>query len=165
MGTDMISTADLHDAFPTEVVVLEAQFRSFGTVMRFCGPCETIRAFEDHRPVRAVAETPGEGRVLIVEGGGSMRFGLLGGGIAETAFRNGWAGAVVLGAIRDTGEIARLRWGVKALGTTARRAEAAVGGLVGVTLEYAGAVIRPGDWAYADEDAVLLARRCLVPEG
>ena len=164
MGTDMISTADLHDAYPTEVAVLDAQFRSFGGVMRFCGPCETVRAFEDHRPVRAVAETPGSGRVLIVDGGGSMRFGLMGGGIAETASRNGWVGAIVLGAIRDSAEIAPLRFGVKALGTTARRAEAAVGGLVGLALECAGAVIRPGDWIYADEDAVLVTRRRLVPE-
>jgi regulator of ribonuclease activity A len=157
----MMSTADLHDAFPTEVVVLEAQFRSFGTVMRFCGPCETVRAFEDHRPVRSVAETRGGGRVLVIDAGGLLRIGVLGGGIAETALRNGWIGAVVLGAIRDSVEIAALPWGVKALGTTARRAEAAVGGLVGAPLECAGAAIRSGDWVYADEDAVLIARRRL----
>jgi regulator of ribonuclease activity A len=161
----MMSTADLHDAFPTEVVVMEAQFRSFGTRMRFCGPCETIRAFDDHRPVRSVAETPGKGRVLVVDGGGALRVGLLGGGIAEIALRNGWAGAVVYGAIRDSVEIAALSWGVKALGTTARRAEMPVGGLVGVALECAGATIRSGDWVYADEDAVLIARRSLVSDG
>jgi regulator of ribonuclease activity A len=160
----MMSTADLHDAFPTEVVVLDVQFRSFGTVMRFCGPCETVRAFEDHRPVRAVAQTPGDGRVLVVHGGGALRIGVLGGGIAETAWRNGWVGAVVFGAIRDSVEIAALPWGVKALGTTARRAEAAVGGLVGAPLECAGAAIHSGDWVYADEDAVLIARRRLIPE-
>jgi regulator of ribonuclease activity A len=159
---DMISTADLHDAFPTEVMVLEAQFRSFGTVMRFCGPCETIRAFEDHRPVRSAAEAPGDGRVLVIDAAGSLRFGVIGGGIAEAALRNGWAGAVVFGAIRDSTEIAALRWGIKALGTTARRAERAVGGLAGVPLECASATIHPGDWVYADEDAVLIARRSLI---
>ena len=161
---DMMSTADLHDAFPTDVVVLEAQFRSFGSVMRFCGPCHTVRAFEDHRPVRSLAETSGDGRVLVIDAGGLLGVGVLGGGIAETALRNGWAGAVVFGAIRDSVEIAALRWGVKALGTTARRAETAVGGLVGATLECAGAIIHPGDWVYADEDAVLIARRRLIPE-
>jgi len=161
----MISTADLHDAFPMEVVVLDAQFRSFGTVPRFCGPCETVRALGDHRLVRSVAETPGRSRVLVVDGGGSLRVGLLGGGIAEVASRNGWSGAIVYGAIRDSVEIAALRWGVKALGTTARRAETAVGGLVGVALELAGAAIRPGDWIYADEDAVLVAHRSLVADG
>ncbi|MBI3791817.1 MAG: ribonuclease E activity regulator RraA [Gemmatimonadetes bacterium] len=157
----MIVTADLFDAHPDKLQVLEAQFRSFGKVRAFSGPAATVHTFENHHPVKAFVEEPGEGRVLVVDGEGSLRVGLMGDRLAESAMRNGWAGVVILGAIRDSNGINALQFGVKALGTTARRAAHPVPGERLVTVTVAGAIIQPRDWIYADEDAVLVSREPL----
>lgn len=154
----MIITADLFDAHPDRCQVLEAQFRSFGKVRSFSGPAATLHTFENHAPVKAFVEEPGEGRVLVVDGEGSLRVGLMGDRLAESAMRNGWAGVVIFGAIRDSLGINALDIGVKALGTTARRAGPPTPGERLVTLTVAGAIIQPRDWIYADEDAVLVSR-------
>lgn len=154
----MIITADLYDDHGEQLQVLDAQFRSFGRVRAFCGPAATLHAFENHFPVRTYVEEPGEGRVLVVDGEGSLRCGLMGDRLAEMAMRNGWAGVVILGAVRDSRGIDQLEFGVKALGATARRAAAAIPGERQVALTIAGAIVQPGDWVYADEDAVLLSR-------
>ena len=158
----MIITADLYDEHGEQLQVLDAQFRSFGRVRAFAGPAATLRSFENHHPVRAFVEEPGEGRVLVVDGEGSLRCGLMGDLLAEIAIRNGWVGAVILGAVRDSRGMGKLDFGVKALGTTARRAAHAIPGERQVTLTMAGAIIQPGDWVYADEDAVLISREKLV---
>ena len=154
----MIVTADLFDAHPDAVQLLDAQFRSFGKVRAFCGPVATLHTFENHYPVKAMAEEAGEGRVLVVDGEGSLRTGLMGDRLADMACRNGWAGAVIFGAVRDSRGIDDLEFGVKALGTTARRASESIPGRQQITLTLAGAVVQPGDWIYADEDAVLVSR-------
>ena len=155
------ATSDIHDAHADEVAVCDVQFRGFGRRVRFAGPCATVRTFEDHRRVREALEQPGGGRVLVVDGGGSLRFALLGDRMAELAIRNGWAGAVVHAAIRDSEAIDALDFGVKALGTTARRPAGDLGGVRDVPVTIAGAIFRPGDWVYADADAVLVAPRRL----
>ena len=154
----MIVTADLFDAHPDAVQLLDAQFRSFGKVRAFSGPVATLHTFENHHPVKAMAEEAGEGRVLVVDGEGSLRTGLMGDRLADIARRNGWAGAVIFGAVRDSRGIDHLEFGVKALGTTARRASESIPGRRQITLTLAGAVVQPGDWIYADEDAVLVSR-------
>ena len=156
------ATADLWDAHPDALSVLDAQFRGFGRHACFAGPCVTIRTREDHRPVRAVAATKGDGRVLVIDGGGSLRVAQMGDRIAAAPLRNGWAGAVVFGAIRDSRAIDRLEFGVKALGTTARRGEVEIGGERDLPLTFAGVTIRPGDWIYADPDAVVVSRAPLL---
>ena len=155
------STSDIHDAHAQEVSVCDIQFRGFGRWTRFAGPCATVRTFEDHRPVREALEQPGEGRVLVVDGGGSLRFALLGDRMAEMAIRNGWAGAVLYAAIRDSEAIDALSFGVKAVGTTARRPAAALGGVLNTPVTFGGATFCPGNWIYADADAILVAARCL----
>lgn len=152
-----ISTADLHDAHPEAVTVCETQFRCFGRKQSFAGPCFTIKSFENHRPVRAVLETPGDGRVLVVDGGGSLRVGLLGDQMATLAIENGWQGAVINGAIRDSEALNALDFGVRALGTTSRRSWDDEAGLVDCPLTIGSALFRSGSWVYADADSVIVS--------
>jgi regulator of ribonuclease activity A len=154
-----IPIADLWDAYPDELLVCEAQFRGFGRKQSFAGPCMTVKAHEDHRTLMGLAATPGHGRVLVVDAGGSLRVAAMGDRIAAAAAANGWVGAVIHGAIRDTAGIDEIDFGVKALGTTARRGESPVGGLVGIPLHFAGLTVKPGDWVYANRDAVAASSR------
>src|SRR5690606_21225095 len=150
-------------AFPDELSVCELQFRSFGKRRAFSGPCATVLANEDHRPVLKMLSNPGKGRVLVVDAGGSMRVGVLGDRLASIAVANNWAGIVIHGVIRDSQGIEALDIGVKSLGTTARRSGAERGGLEDETLQFGGVRFTPGDWVYADEDAVVRCARELEP--
>lgn len=161
----VFSTADLHDEQPGEVEVIDLQFRSFGLHRRFFGPVETLRVFSDHSAVRDMMKSPGKGRVLVVDGGADLNTGIMGDQIGAHAVKNGWAGAVLIGAVRDTLALDRLPIGIRALGTTARRSSLERAGLSGVPLKVGGVYLSPGDWLYADEDAVLIARRQLQLPG
>ena len=152
-----IVTADIHDAHPDEVAVCEAQFRSFGKRLEFAGPCATLKCHEDHMRARALCNEPGEGRVLVIDAGGSLRIGIMGDVMAGLAAKNGWVGAVIYGAVRDTAGIDELDFGVKALGTTARRNDTDMGGVVDKPVTIGGVTFRPGDWVYADRDAVIVS--------
>jgi regulator of ribonuclease activity A len=154
-----IATAEIHDAHPDEVAVCDAQFRSFGRRLEFAGPCVTLKCHEDHRRAKALIEGPGEGRVLVIDAGGSLRVGIMGDTMAALAAKNGWAGAVIFGAIRDSAAIDVLDFGVKALGTTARRSGEDLGGVVGQPVGFGGVTFAPGAWVYADRDAVIVAAR------
>src|SRR5256885_10959451 len=101
-------TADLMDADEGRLQSCTVQFQHFGQRRRFHGPIRTIKTFEDNPIVRSTLATPGNGAVLVVDGGGSLRSALVGGNLGEMAVKNGWAGIVVWGAIRDTGEIDKL---------------------------------------------------------
>lgn len=140
---------------------MDLQFRCFGRRFRFWGEVETLRVFEDHAPVRDAVAEEGRGRVLVVDGGGSLRIGLLGDRIASKAIENDWTGIVVAGAIRDSEVIDGLEIGIRSLGTTARRSNAEREGLRGIPLFVGGVLCRPGDFLYADRDAVLVSRTAL----
>jgi regulator of ribonuclease activity A len=153
-----IITPDLFDANEHSVDIIELQFRGFGKRMEFCGPCAVVKTFENHIPVKEMSGTEGRGRVLVIDGGGSMRVALMGDMLAARLVENGWAGAVIHGVIRDTPQINELDFGVKALGTTARRAAAdALPGAEGLAVSFGNVRIKPGDWIYADADAVLVS--------
>lgn len=160
--TFLDSTADLFDANADTVSVCELQFRSFGKKQRFFGPCVPLLVNEDHRPVLAMLSTPGEGRVLVVDAGGSLRVGVMGDRLAAIAVENNWAGVVVHGAIRDSTAIDALDIGVKSLGTTARRCQTERGGLASAPVRFGGVEFSAGDWVYADVDAVLASPRQLA---
>src|SRR5690606_22859401 len=128
----------------------------------FGGPVTTVKVFEDNSLVRQALEEPGEGRVLVVDGGGSMRCALLGDQLAAMAQCNGWAGVVVYGCIRDSADIARIDLGVKALQTHPLRSVKKGVGERDVPVTFAGITIRPGDYLYADEDGVVVADEQLV---
>jgi regulator of ribonuclease activity A len=157
-----IVTADIFDAYHTQVAVCEAQFRSFGKRKSLVGECETLKVFEDHTPVLEALQRPGQGRVLIVDAGGSLRVGVLGDRLAAVGMRNGWSGAIVYGAVRDSGGIDGLEFGVKALGVTARRGSLKTTGFHNVPITFGSAQFEPGNWIYADTDCVLVSKTKLT---
>jgi regulator of ribonuclease activity A len=150
------ATTDLSDAHP-EAQVCEPVFRSYGGRPSFSGPVATLKVFEDNSLVRDAVEQPGEGRVLVVDGGGSVRCALLGGNLAVLAAQNGWAGLVINGAVRDVDEIDAQPIGVRALAAMPRRSQKGMhSGQVGLPVLFAGVVFRDGEWLCADRDGVVV---------
>lgn len=141
--------------------VLPPVFRAWGRQIRFAGPAATVRCADDNSMVRKMLETDGQGRVLVVDGGGGMRCALLGGNLAVLAEKNGWAGVIVDGCVRDSAEIDECAIGVRALATHPRRSDRRGSGEREVTVEIRGVRIAPGDWCYADADGVLVADSAL----
>ena len=152
-----IATTDLSDAHP-EAQVCAPVFHDFGGKLAFYGPIKTLKIFEDNALVRSVLEMPGEGHVLVVDGGGSARCALVGGNLGALGVKNGWAGIVVNGYIRDASEIRSQAIGVKALGTHPRKSEKGLhSGQENRTVTFAGVVFKPGAWLYADIDGIVVA--------
>ena len=116
----------------------------------------TVKCFEDNSRVRELVATPGDGRVLLVDGGGSTRYALLGDMLGREALANGWAGVVVYGCVRDTSVLETLKFGVMALASIPRRSLKNDEGTAGIPVEIAGTVCRPGDLLFADDDGVVL---------
>ena len=156
------TTADLSDEFGDEVRVAAPLFRDWGGSQSFAGMVETLRVFEDNALVRQALETPGRGRVLVVDGGGSQRTALVGGNLAALAHRNGWTGIVVHGCVRDAAEIAGIPIGLKALQAVPRQSSKGGVGERGVAVTFAGVTIVPGSYLYADQDGILVADRDLL---
>ena len=152
-----IVTADLYDQHHALLAVCEQQFRSFGAHRSFFGPCSTLKTFEDHTPVLAALSEAGNGRVLVVNGEGSLRVGLMGDRLAGIGANNGWVGLIINGAIRDSLGINGLTIGVKALGTTARRGWTPGASERDLPLHFGGITFAPGDWVYADVDCVMVS--------
>ncbi len=157
------ATTDLSDKYTTDVQVADPIFRDFGGRIAFHGPAKTLKLFEDNSLVRAQLEQPGEGRVLVVDGGGSLRCALVGDQLGELAVNNGWAGIVVYGCIRDSAVIATQAVGVKALATHPRKSLKKGVGEEDLSLSFAGLTVAPGDWIYADADGLLVSRSELAP--
>ena len=161
MNLPSFATCDLCDAHEEDTSgnfrVLPPVFRDFGRPGRFCGAVVTLRSVEDNSRVREAVNLPGEGRVLVVDGAGSVRRALVGGNLALAAARNGWAGIVVNGAVRDLAELAVAGIGVKALALMPLRSVKRHEGLRDVPVEIQGVWVRPGDWLYADEDGIVVS--------
>lgn len=130
---------------------------ALGAVARFAGPAVTLRVPDDNSLVRAALEQPGHGRVLVVDGGGSLRCALVGGNLGKLGERNGWSGVVVNGCVRDADELDACRFGVRALHLMPRRSDRRGRGDRDVVLSFAGLTVRPGDWIYADRDGWLVS--------
>lgn len=151
------ATTDLSDTHP-QAQVCDPIFRDFGGKAAFHGPIATLKVFEDNASVRTALEEKGEGRVLVVDGGGSPRCALLGGNLALLAVKNNWAGVVVFGFIRDTREIGALAVGVKALGVHPRKSEKGLHSAQrDKAVRFAGVTFNPGAWLYADEDGIVVS--------
>ena len=161
MSADVV-TCDLCDAHPDAVRVLDLPLRDFGGRRAFAGVVSTVLALEDNSRVREAVMEPGDGRVLVIDGGGSTRRSMLGDLLAEQAVANGWAGVVVHGAIRDSVAVGELDLGVKALGTVPLKTEKRGQGVRDVPVSFGGVTIRPGDWLAADADGVLVADQPLI---
>lgn len=155
------TTPDLYDAHENDVQVAEPLFRNYGGAARFSGSIATLKLHEDNSLVRTALETPGNGRVLVIDGGGSLRCALVGDQLAVLAAKNGWAGIVVNGCIRDSVEIGRMDIGIKALNTNPRKSVKKGAGDRDVPVTFAGVTFRPGEFVYADEDGLLVCARRL----
>ncbi|PHM18850.1 MAG: ribonuclease [Curvibacter sp. PD_MW3] len=160
------ATCDLCDGFKNDSSgdfrVLPPVFRDFGAVRTFCGPVVTVKCFEDNSLVKAMVDSAGEGRVLVVDGGGSLRRALLGGNLGAAAARNGWAGVVIDGCVRDVAELATHQVGIRALASMPLPTEKRNEGQRDVAVQVQGVWVRPGDWLYADADGIVVSARSLV---
>ena len=160
------ATCDLSDANEDKLVngslaILPPVFRAFGKHLRFSGPARTLKVFEDNVLVRSALETPGEGSVLVVDGGGSLRCALVGGNLGVLAQNNGWAGIIVNGCVRDSDELNQCDIGIRALATHPRRSIRKGLGEKDLVVDIAGVMVRPGDWVYADADGILISQQPL----
>ncbi len=155
--TTLKGTADLCDEHADAVQVCEPVFQAYGGRHAFSGPVSTVRCFEDNSRVKEAVEGPGNGRVLVVDGGGSRRRALFGGNLGNAAVKNGWAGIIIHGCIRDSAELGQLNLGIRALGTMPLRSEKRGEGERDVPVRFAGASFRPGDYVYVDEDGVVVS--------
>ncbi|MBB3140667.1 ribonuclease E activity regulator RraA [Halomonas organivorans] len=151
-----IVTPDLCDAYP-EVAVLEPLFVNFGGLEAFFGPVRTVKCFEDNSLVRQAVNEPGDGAVLVVDGGGSTRCAMLGDRLAEQAAGNGWAGILMYGCVRDVDELAETELGIQALAAHPRKSEKHGEGQRDIPVSFAGVTLSPGQWLYADNNGILVA--------
>lgn len=160
------ATCDLCDSHKNDSSgafrVLPPVFRDYGGVQKFSGPITTIKCFEDNSLVKAAVDSPGAGRVLVVDGGASLRRALLGGNLAAAAAKNGWAGVVIDGCVRDVAELAQCRIGIRALAAMPLPTEKRQQGQRDVPVQVQAVWIRPGDWLYADEDGMVVMPAALT---
>ena len=154
--TTPIPTADLVDEYGDELRVCDVQFTSYGAALSFAGPVRTVSGTEDNALLHALLRAPGEGCVVVVDGGASLRTALLGDLMAGRARDNGWAGVVIYGAVRDSAVLAGIDLGVQALGTNPRKSAKAGAGAVDVPVTFGGVTFGPGDILHADQDGVVL---------
>lgn len=150
------STADLVDQLGDVVRSCDLQLRQLGGVPRFAGPLRTVRCRNDNALVKQVLSTPGDGGVLVVDGGGSLHSALVGDVIAGLGVDNGWSGLVLHGVVRDAVALAGLPIGIKALGTNPRKSRKAAEGEVDVVVGFGGVVFTPDEWVFSDEDGILV---------
>ncbi len=168
MTTTDFATCDLCDAHKSDTDgafrVLPPVFQDYGQRRKFCGPVVTVKCFEDNTPVKAAVESAGTletpsgrvGRVLVVDGGGSLRRALLGGNLGAAAAKNGWAGVVIDGAVRDSAELAVCDTGIRALALMPLPTERKAPGQRDIAVQIQGVWVRPGDWLYADADGMVV---------
>ena len=156
-----IKTADLCDEHIERLQVAEDIFNDFGGRKTFNGEMVTVKVFEDNTFVRIALEADGTGKVLVVDGGGSLRCALVGGLIGALAKKNNWNGIVVFGCIRDSEEIAGIDVGVKAIGTCPVKSVKRNEGQTNIPVRFAGVNFIAGHFLYADEDGLVLSEKAL----
>jgi len=155
----MLSTADLLDEHPADALVCQLAFRQFGGVSSFAGVISTVRCHEDNVLLKQRLAEPGTGRVLVVDGAGSLRVALLGDMVAGLAADNDWAGLVVHGCVRDVAALRQLEVGIKALGSNPRASGKAGLGEIDVPVEFGGVTFHPGAMLHSDDDGIVVLDR------
>ena len=158
------SVPDICDEFIDEISVLDPLFSDFGGKHRFSGEVVTIKCFEDNSLVRDAVRRQGRGRVLVVDGGGSLRRALLGDMLAASAAENGWQGLLINGCVRDVEILETIDLGVKALNSHPVKTDKRGEGQFDINVTFAGATIRPGHYLYADANGVVVEVRNLEIE-
>ena len=159
-------TPDLCDQFEadlgTSVRVVAPMFRRYGGRNAFSGRIATLKLFEDNSLVRTAFGEDGKGKVLVIDGGGSLRCALVGDQLAILAQKNGWEGVIVYGCIRDSGDINGIDIGVRALDTHPQKSIKKNVGDRDLAVTFGGVTFRPGEYLYADEDGVLVSEKPLT---
>ena len=155
-------TADLCDANEADVRTTDPVFSIFGERLSFGGPIRTLRVFEDNSLVKTAVSGKGDGAVLVVDGGASLRCALVGGNLAELARKNDWAGLIINGCVRDVHELNACDIGIRALATCSRKSEKRGTGESDVELQFAGVDFRPGEYVYCDLDGVIVTASDLL---
>ena len=148
---------DLFDAYPNDLTLIPLPFYSYGGSALFHGEVITVKCFEDNSKVKELLNQDGKGKVLVVDGGGSLRRALLGDLIAESAVKNRWAGVIVYGGVRDVATLALLPLGVKALGAVPIKTQRKGIGEINVSIEIAGVSVVPGMYIYGDLNGIALS--------
>ena len=156
------SVCDLSDSHPVQYLIPFLPL--FGLRHVFTGQAVTLQCFHDNSLVRVLLSQPGKGKVLVVDGGGSVLYALLGDQIAAAAVKNGWEGVIINGAIRDVQAINKMEIGVRAVGVCPRKTEKNNIGKQGVDLAFGSCIIKQDDWIYADEDGVIISSKPLLKE-
>ena len=166
MSSPDFATCDLLDNNESKpelgLRVVEPMFKAYGKHSKFCGQVDTLKVFEDNTLVREALASPGNGRVLVIDGGGSKRCALVGDQLGALGVKNGWAGIVVWGCIRDSVVINQQAIGVRALDTHPLKSIKKGAGDRGIAITFGGITFVPGDWLYADEDGVIVSRQSLL---
>src|SRR5699024_7307838 len=152
-----LPTTDLCDEYSDSLQIAESIFTDFGGELAFEGPISTVKCFEDNSLVRAALETPGQGRVLVVDGGASDRCALLGDNMAQLAIDNDWAGLIIYGCVRDAAELGEMEIAVKALNTHPKKSNKKNTGESEVSVHFAGVRFVPGAWVYGDLDGIVVS--------
>jgi regulator of ribonuclease activity A len=153
---------DLCDQYGDALQVADPLFHDFGGKPLFYGQAVTLSCYEDNSLVRELVNRPGQGRVMVIDGGGSLRRALLGDQLAIKAAEQGWEGIVIFGAVRDVGTLATLALGVKALAACPVKTEKLGKGELDAVVSFAGVTIHPGDYVYADLNGVLVSATRLI---
>lgn len=156
MSVPTVSTADLYDDYGEALQSCELQFRQFGGRCAFSGPAVTVRCYQDNALLKSVLSEPGEGRVLVVDGGGSLHTALVGDLIAGLGVANGWVGVIINGAVRDVAVLRTLDLGIKALGSNPRKSAKTGAGERDVAVSFGGVTIRAGDRVTSDDDGIVV---------
>lgn len=163
----MKPTTDLCDANEDRIAsgslrVVEPIFRAWGKRSQFMGQAHTLKVFEDNTLVRSALEKAGNGKILVVDGGGSQRCALVGGNLGLLAEKNNWAGIVVYGCVRDTLELNACDIGIRALAAHPMKSQKRGAGHENVDVALSFTAVRPGDWLYVDEDGILVSDQALL---
>ena len=159
------STPDICDEHSHQLQVLEPLFTEFGGRDKFSGEVVTIKCFEDNSLVKQTLGTAGHGKVLVVDGGGSIRCALLGDLLGAMAVENGWQGVLVNGCVRDVEILKSMDLGVRALNIFPLKSEKRNEGQLNRTVSFAGVSFKPGQYLYADENGIVVANEKLKLAG
>lgn len=160
-----LATADLHDEYPGALKQCRLQFRDFGKKRMFSGRIRTVVTMQDTRLAQQLFREPGDGQVIVIDGGGSLRTAMLGDVNADILHENGWAGIIINGAVRDIDDLAKVDIGIKALGVTSARSAKQGAGAIDVPVAFGEVLFSPGDHVYCDSDAVLVGPDCIAMPG
>lgn len=154
--TALGGTSDLYDEYEEALQSCDLQLRQFGGRRHFSGPVVTFRSHEDNLVVKSILAQPGQGRVLVIDTGGSLHVAMLGDNMAALAARNGWAGIIVNGAVRDVAALAEVPLGIKALGSNPRRSRKEGTGVTDEPVSFGGAMFTPGAVVVSDDDGLVV---------